>query len=138
MVEAVLSFGMVAVLLINEYSRFRGAFEATCKCLQITFWPLAHVNCKEKGIEKYHRFLKKTQTIAGKDFGSHDIFIQNEKKSHYAWNSAPIDDINVMRIVAAVGIEYRFTLDTELLLTPNLNIDNNQLLFKYLRDMSTN
>ena len=42
-----------------------------------------------------------------------------------------------MRIVAAVGIEYRFTLDTELLLTPNLNIDNNQLLFKYLRDMST-
>ena len=53
-------------------------------------------------------------------------------------NNDPIDNTNVMLIIAAVGIEFRYPLDTELLPTPTLNSDNNQELFKYLRDVSTN
>ena len=70
---------MIAVLVLDTESRFRGALEEMCKCLQITFWPLARGNHKGNSVEKYHRFLNKAQDIAGKDRGSHDIFIQKEK-----------------------------------------------------------
>ena len=43
-----------------------------------------------------------------------------------------------MRIIAAIGREFRFTLDTEFLTTPSLNPDNNQAFFKYLQDVSKN
>ena len=49
------------------------------------------------------------------------VFILNPKTSQYAQNSAPIDDTDVMRRVSAVGREFRFTLDTELLPTLTLN-----------------
>ena len=74
--------------------------------------------------------LKKTQAIAGQDRGSHDLFILNAKTSQYACNSAPIDDTDVMRSVAAVGREFIFPLDIELFSTPNLNPYNNQAFFK--------
>ena len=54
-----------------------------------------------------------------------------------AWNSAPIGDMDAMRSVAALGREFRFPLDTELLESPTLNLINNEALFKYLRDVST-
>ena len=38
--------------------------------------------------------------------------------------------------IAAVVRELVFTMDTELLPTPTLNPDNNQALFKYLKDVS--
>ena len=43
-----------------------------------------------------------------------------------------------MRSVAVVGGELIFPLDKELLPTPTLNPDNNQALFKYLRDVPMN
>ena len=43
-----------------------------------------------------------------------------------------------MRSIVYVGRELMFPIDTEMLLTPTLNPDNNQLLFKYLQDMSMN
>ena len=49
-----------------------------------------------------------------------------------------IDDTDVMRIVEDVSRSFRFTMDTELLPAPTLNPDNNQVLFKYLQDVSTN
>ena len=46
-------------------------------------------------------------------------------------NNAPIDDTNMMHIIAAVGRELRFPLDTDLLPIPGLNPDNYRALFKY-------
>ena len=138
MEEVVLSFGMVAILVVDADSRFLGAFEAMCKILRITFWPLARGNHKGLGVEKFHRFLNKTQAIAGQDRDNHEVFLQNTKTSQYAWNSAPIDDTDVMRSVAALGREFRFPMDTELIETPVLNSKDNSALFKYLRDVSTN
>ena len=126
------SFGLVAVVVLDADSRFRGAFEAMCKFLKITFWHILSGNHEVDSFKKYHRFLDKTQAIARKYSSSHDIFIINAKTSHYACSRALIDDTNKMCIVADFGREFRFPLDMELLQTPTLNIDNNQALFKHL------
>ena len=70
---------MVGVVVVDAGSQFRGAFEEMCECLQITFWSLSCGNRKGNSIEKYHRFLNKTQDITGQDSGRHDVFIQNSK-----------------------------------------------------------
>ena len=103
MEEGVLSFGMVSVVVLDADSRFRGSFEEMCKCLQITLWNLASSNNKGNSVEKYHRFLNKTQAIVGKNRGSHDVLILDAKTSQYAWNSAPINDTDMMHSVADVG-----------------------------------
>ena len=59
-------------------------------------------------------------------------------RSQYAWNSAPIDDTDIPRCVAAIGREFRFPLYVELLEQPSLNEDNNSALFHYLRNVSCN
>ena len=43
-----------------------------------------------------------------------------------------------MRSIVALGREFRFPLDTELLPTPTLNSDDSQGLFMYLQYLSTN
>ena len=87
---------------------------------------------KLNSVETYHQFLNKTLAIAEQDRGSRDIFIQSAKIYHYACNSYPINDTDMVHSVAAVGKEFRFPMNTELLPTPTLNPDNNQLFFKYL------
>ena len=113
--QVILTFGMVAVVVVDADNRFRSTFEAMCKLLKLTFWPLSRGNHKGNSVERYHRFLNKTQTISGQDRGTHEVFHQNIKTSQYAWNSAPIDDTDIPRCVAAVGREFRFPLDIELL-----------------------
>ena len=56
--------------------------------------------------------------------GTHQVFTENAT-SQYAWNSAPIDSTDIIRSVAAVGREFRFPLDVELLDIPTLLNDNN-------------
>ena len=84
-----------------------------CKSLQIKIWLLSSVNNKGNSVEKYHRFLNKTQSIVGQDRVSHDKMTQNVKTSQYAWNSA-IYDTDAMRSVATGGRELRFPLYMEL------------------------
>ena len=81
--------------------------------------------------------MNKTQAIAGSDRGTHAVYIQNAKTSQYAWNSAPIDNTDICRSVAAIGRMFRFPLDVELSPTPLLNNERNSTLFNYLRDVST-
>ena len=58
------------------------------------------------------------------------------KTSQYAWNSAPIDNTDIQRSVAAVGRAFKFPLDLKLQPTPTLNDDHNTALFDYLRHVS--
>ena len=136
MSDVVLSFGMCAVLVIDEGSNFKGVFQEMCSILKITCWPLSRGNHKGLSVERYHRFLNKTQAIAGGDRGTHEVFIQNAKTSQYAWNSAPIDDTDITRSMAAVGRDFRFPLDVELSGNPVLNDSTNNALFTYLRNVS--
>ena len=78
---------------------------------------------------------KHIQAIVGQDCGSHEVFILNTKTSQYAWNIAPIDDTDVVCSFEAVGREFKYPLDTELLSKPTLNPDNNQGFLKYLQDV---
>ena len=109
-----------------------------CKLLKLTFWPLSRGNHKGNSVERYHRFLNKTQTISGQNRGTYEVFHQNIKTSQYAWNSVPIDDTYIPRCVAAVGRKFRYPLDIELLDQPRLNNKEHSALFYYLRNVSCN
>ena len=136
MENVVLSFGMVAVVVVDADSKFKGVFEELCDILKITYWPLARGNHKGLGVERYHRFLNKVQTIVGNDRGTHQSIHTNLKTSQYAWNSAPIDNTDIQRCVAAIGREFKFPMDMELQPSPTINSTNNSALFEYLRDVS--
>ena len=92
-----------------------------CTALKINFWPLARGNHKGLLVERYHSYLNKTQIISGQDRGTHLSIVQNSKTSQYAWNSVPIDNTDVPRILAAVGHELQFPFDIELSCIPNLS-----------------
>ena len=64
------------------------------------------------------------------------MFLQNAKKSQFAWNSAPIYNTDVVRSLAAVGREFRFPLDVELSVIPPINDVSNSALTNYLRGVS--
>ena len=136
MEDVVLTFGMVAVVVVDADSKFLREFEQMCIALKMVFWPLARGNHKAMRVECYHRFLNKTQTIVGQDRGTHETFIQNAKTSQYAWNSAPIDDTDISRSMAAVGRDFKFPMDVELSAMPTINDNKNSALYKYLRDVS--
>ena len=87
-------------------------------------------------MEKYHRSLNKTQTIVGQDRGTHHSFIENSKPSQYAWNSAPIDDTDIPRCLAAVGRHFKFPIDVALSACPTINDSSQSALYTYLRDVS--
>jgi len=82
------------------------------KALEIHYWCLSRGNHKGTFVERYNRFLNKTQVIASNDRGTHSVYIKNVKTSQYA-------------------------LDVNLMPTPTLNTTKNANLFQYLRDVST-
>ena len=62
---------------------------------------------------------------------------KNAKTYQYAWNSAPIENSDVSHIVAAVGREFRFSLDIKLSTLPELNDKSNSTLHNYLQNVSS-
>ena len=111
-------------------------FNKICAALGIRFWSLSRGNHKSLSIERYHWFLKKTQTVVVNDHGIHMSFIENSKTSQYAWNSAPIDNMDILRCVAAVGRHFQFPMDVDLKDAPSINCDDQLALYSYLRDVS--
>jgi len=59
MEDVVLTFGMVAVVVVDADSKFLHVFEEMCTELKIMLWPLARGNHKGNSVEKYHCFLDK-------------------------------------------------------------------------------
>ena len=108
-----------------------------CTKLGITYWYLSRGNHRGSSVKRYHRFINKAQEIAGNNRGTHKVYLQNAKTSQYAWNSAPIDNTDIIRSMAAIGRNFRFPLDVSLSPTPILNTETNSSLFNYLRDVST-
>ena len=84
MENIVLSFDMVVLLAVDTNIRFKSVFKDMCASLGTIYWPLVCENHKGTSVEKYHRFLNKTQTTAIQDIGINDIFLQNAKTSQYA------------------------------------------------------
>ena len=90
MENVVLSFGMVAILVVDVNSQFKSVFKDMCTALGIIYWNIARGNHRGTILEKYHLFLNKNHATAGRDRGTHGVFLQNAKIYQYAWNSAPI------------------------------------------------
>ena len=107
-----------------------------CIKLDLTYWYLSQGNYRGNSVERYHRFLNKTQAIAGNDRGTHAVYIQNSKTSQYAWNCALIDNTDICRSMASIGRTFRFPLDVELSPTTLLNNECNSTLFNYLWGVS--
>ena len=137
MENVVLKYGICAVVAVDAGSNFKHIFERMCDILDITYWPLARGNHHGLSVERYHRYLNKTQTIQGANVGTHDNFKRNVLVSAYGWNSAPIDGTNIVRSIPAVGREFRFPLDTKNLPLPPLNDLNNSVLLPYLQEIGT-
>jgi len=78
MEHVVLSYVMVAVVIVNVDSKIHGTFSTMCGLLNITLWPLARHN-KGLSVECYHRSLNKTQIIRGNDRDTHECFFINIK-----------------------------------------------------------
>ena len=135
MERVILTYGMCAVVVVDDGSNFKAEFAKMCEILGIKLWPLARGNHKGNSVERYHRFLNKTQTIAGNSVGTHNVFHRNVSLSAYAWNSAPIDNTDIVRSLPAIGRELRFPMDTKLHQLPELSEDNNNL-YEYLREVS--
>ena len=95
MEKFILSFGMVAVVVVDADKKILKVFEAMCTSLKLNFGPLARNNHTGLSFEGYHILFNKTQTIVSQDQGTHQSFLENHTKSQYAWNSAPIYDTNI-------------------------------------------
>ena len=54
MENVVLAYGMVAVVVVDDGSTFKGLFQDMCSALKLTLWPLARGNHKGNSVEKYH------------------------------------------------------------------------------------
>ena len=54
-------------------------------------------------MERYHRVLNKAQKISGNYRGTNACYIENATTSQNDWYSAPIDNRDVPRSLAAVG-----------------------------------
>ena len=93
---------------------------------------LLRIGIKKERSLKSITALNKTQSIAGQDRGTHEIFLQNAKTSQYACNSAPIDGTDILRSVAAVGRKFRFLLNVELLQTLTTLNQGNYSMYEYL------
>ena len=111
--QVIFTFGMVAIIVVDTDSKFKKEFQLMCDILKITFWSIAKGNHKSLSVERYHRFLNKTQTIRNNDINTPLAFYTNIKTSQYAWNSAPIDETDIPRCVAAIGRDFKFPLDVE-------------------------
>ena len=136
MEDIAMFFGMTDMVVVDSDSKFRSIFEEMCTALKIHYWPLAQVNHKGLLVKQYHRYLNKTQSIAGQDCGTHLINIQNSKTLQYDWNISPINNIDIPHSISAIGRVFRFSLYIELIGIPNLSYAKGTTLYNYFCSVS--
>ena len=98
-----MKLGLCHLVVLDDGSPFKGAFIAMYDALNLNYDVLAKCNHKGITVEHFHRFLKKNVTIATEDRGTNDIFVPVGIATGYAWNSAPIDDTDILRSIPAIG-----------------------------------
>ena len=109
-----------------------------CQALNLNYDVLAKHNHKDLSVEHFHRFLNKILTIAAEERGTNDIFVSTSIAAAYAWNSAPIDDTDIIRSVPAIGRVINFPLDINLNAVPKLIQNNAQATLDYLNFTNSN
>ena len=96
MQHVLMKFGIYHLVVIDDGAPFKGASVAMCQALNLNYDVLAKRNHKGISVEHFHRFLNKSVTIAVEKRGTNDIFVPASIASAYAWNSASIDDTDII------------------------------------------
>ena len=73
--DVIINFRVYSVVLIDDGSTFKSVFVGICNSLNINNWCLSRGNHRGNLVERYHRFLNKTQAINSNNRGTHDICI---------------------------------------------------------------
>ena len=104
-----------------------------CDALNLNYDVLAKRNHKGLTVEHFHRFLNKSITITAEDCGTNDVLVPAGIAVGYAWNSAPIDDTDIIRSIPAIGRELHFPIDINLSALPKLAHNSGQAALDYLK-----
>ena len=103
-----------------------------CQALNLNYDVLAKRNYIGLSVEHFHRFLNKSVTIVVEERGTNDIFVPASIVAAYAWNSALIDDTDIIRSILAINRALNFPLDIHLNAVPKLIQNNAQATLNYL------
>ena len=104
-----------------------------CDALNLNYDVLAKRNHKGLTVEHFHRFLNKSITITAEDCGTNDVLVPAGIAVGYAWNSAPIDDTDIIRSIPAIGRELHFPIDINLSALPKLAHNSVPVTLDYLK-----
>ena len=111
-----------------------------CKAFNLNYDILTKHNNKGISIEHFHHFLNKSVTIATEESVTTNILAPAGITVGYTWNSAPIDGMDILRSILAIGSELKFPLEITLNEMPKMvqNNDNTALYYLKLTDSSCN
>ena len=126
MQHVLMKIGICHLVVLDTGIPCKGAFIIMFYTLSLNYDVLAKRNHKGVSVEHFHRFLKKSVTIAVEDRGTNDIFVPACIAAGYAWNSAPIDGTDIIRSIPAIGREPRFPIDINFSALPKLAHNSSQ------------
>ena len=132
MQHVLLKFGMCHLVVIDDGAPFKGSFVSMFQALNLNYDVLAKRNHKGLSVGNFHHFLNKSVTIAANERGTNDIFVPASIAAAYAWNSAPIDDTDIIRSIPVIGRALNFLFDINLNAVPKLFQNNAQATLDYL------
>ena len=103
-----------------------------CQALNLNYYFLAKRNHTRLSVDHLYRSLNKNVTIAVEERGTNDILVPVSIATAYAWNSAPIDDTDIIRSIPAIGIVLHFPLDINFNTVPKMIENNAEAVLGYL------
>lgn len=108
--------------------------------LNLNYNALAKRNHKGFPVEYFHHFLNKSVTIAAEDRGTNNLFLSTGVTAGYASNSVPIDGIDILRSVPAIGRKVHFPLKMSITFdaAPKFIQNNAQAVLDYLKLTASN
>jgi hypothetical protein len=133
MQEVLLKVGFCVMVVVDDGSTFKGLFVEMCKILKLRCHVLARNNHQALCVERFHVFLNKTLRIATNDQDSIKVvYIPASALTACAWNSAPIEGIDIVCSVSAVGREFKFPFDFEYVQSPTMSENEASAIHEYL------
>ena len=133
MQHVLMKFGLYHLAVLDDGTPFKGAFIVMCQAVNLNYDILAKRNHKGLSVENFRLFLNKSVTIAAEERGTVNTFVPGGIAAGYAWNSVPIDGIDILRSIPTIGRELKFPLDINLNLMPKLVQNNANAALEYLK-----
>ena len=71
-----LKFGLCLLVICDQGNENFGLFKKMCEKLNIKFHPVAKRNHKAVGVERFHKFLNRAQTISSEERNTSSAFVE--------------------------------------------------------------